>query len=199
MADYYITKILIPLNQHRAVAEEKPILIVNIDPSRVGVLVGARGEIKRKLENAFRVKLKINSSKGEVLVYAVDKISPLNLLKLRNIIQAIGYGFSPEKAFLLANEDYMLDVIDLKEKAKHRADMKRIKARIIGEDGRARRNLEELTEAHISVGDRYIAILGTYEQVRLARQAIEMLIKGRMHATVYKYIKREKRKYMFHT
>lgn len=175
--------------------KKKAVMIVNIDPSRIGVLIGTRGEIKKKIEETFKVKLKIDNRRGEVTVYADETVPPLELMKLRNIIQAIGYGFNPEKALLLLDENYMLDVIDLKEKAKSKSDLKRIKARIIGENGRARKSLEELTEAYISVHDRYVAIIGTYEQVKLAREAIEMLIEGRMHATVYKYIKREKRKY----
>jgi ribosomal RNA assembly protein len=40
------------------------------------------------------------------------------------------------------------------------------------------------------VGDRYVGILGAAEAVAVARDAILMLIEGKKHGTVYKYIQR---------
>jgi len=51
--------------------------------------------------------------------------------------------------------------------------------------------LEELTGTYISVYDHYVAIIGDYETANIAKKAVEMLVEGRMHSTVYKYIDRE--------
>ncbi len=116
-------------------------------------------------------------------------------MKAKNIIEAISYGFDYNDAQNLRSDDYTLEIIDLrdyinKDKSNH---INRIKARIIGEDGRAKRVLQELTDTNIVVGDKYIAILGLYENVKVAREAIEMLIRGRQHATVYRWIQNWKR------
>jgi ribosomal RNA assembly protein len=66
----------------------------------------------------------------------------------------------------------------------------RIKGRIIGENGRARKNIEEMTNTYISVYGNYVAIIGSYENANIAREAIMMLIEGRQHSTVYKYIEK---------
>jgi ribosomal RNA assembly protein len=50
-----------------------------------------------------------------------------------------------------------------------------------------------MTDTKIVVGDKYIAILGPYENVKAARSALEMLIKGRQHATVYRWIQNWRR------
>ncbi|MCS7099487.1 MAG: RNA-processing protein, partial [Sulfolobales archaeon] len=68
--------------------------------------------------------------------------------------------------------------------------LQRVKGRIIGEEGRARKTLEEMTGTYISVCRDYVAIIGDYTRAELARQAVEMLAQGRQHSTVYKFLDR---------
>jgi len=113
-------------------------------------------------------------------------------MRAQNIIRAIGYGFSPERAFRLLEEDQILEVVDVRQYVGDKPNhIKRVLGRVIGEEGKARRTLEELTGTYISVYDHYVAIIGDYETANIAKKAIEMLIEGRMHSTVYKYIDRE--------
>jgi len=46
------------------------------------------------------------------------------------------------------------------------------------------------------VGDHFVVMLGTYEQLPIARKAIELLIKGREHSTVYKYLNKAEEELM---
>jgi hypothetical protein len=59
---------------------------------------------------------------------------------------------------------------------------------IIGEKGRARRTLEEMTGTKIVVGKYHVAIIGSYERAMAAKRAVEMLAEGRQHGTVYRHI-----------
>ena len=65
--------------------------------------------------------------------------------------------------------------------------------RIIGRDGKTRRSFEEITQADISINEHAIGIIGNYDSVSLAREGVEMLIKGRQHATVYQLLKNRRR------
>ena len=56
-----------------------------------------------------------------------------------------------------------------------------------------RRMIEEMSGARLAIGDRHVAIVGDYEQVRVAREAVEMLIRGRQHRTVYDFLRRMRR------
>jgi ribosomal RNA assembly protein len=76
---------------------------------------------------------------------------------------------------------------------KSEADIKRVKGRIIGMNGKTRTIIEELTDAHVAVYGHTVAIIGTMDQVQVAREAIEMLIKGNMHGTVYRFLHRKRR------
>ena len=120
---------------------------------------------------------------------------PSMLFKAKDVITAIGRGFSPEHAFrLIRDEEAVLDILDLRAVfGKSEADIKRVKGRIIGMNGKTRMIIEELTETNIAVYGHTVGIVGTLEQVQVAREAIEMLIKGSMHATVYRFLHRKRR------
>ena len=45
----------------------------------------------------------------------------------------------------------------------------------------------------ISIYENYIAIIGDYEESTIAREAIEMLLRGAQHGTVYRYLERAHR------
>ena len=68
--------------------------------------------------------------------------------------------------------------------------LQRVKGRIIGEKGKARKTIEEMTGTYISIYDNYVAIIGDFETANIAKQAIEMLIQGRQHSTVYRFLER---------
>ena len=156
---------------------------------RIGVLIGQEGKVKKELMRRTRTRITIDSENGVVIIEPeAPDVPPINLLKARDFIRAIAFGFPPEKALRVLDEDQILVVIDLKQYVgPHPNHITRIKGRIIGEKGKARKNIEEMTGTYISVHDTYVAIIGDYESATAAREAIEMLIQGRQHSTVYKY------------
>ncbi|MEM1826367.1 MAG: KH domain-containing protein [Desulfurococcaceae archaeon] len=168
-------------------------LYEKIPLERIGVLIGHNGRVKNEIMDKTRTNITIDSTTGTVIIEPASlSTTALELMKARDIVKAIGYGFSPDRAFRLLDEEQVLLVIDLKQyigdKPNH---LQRIIGRIIGEEGRARRVLEEMTNTYISVYDTYIAIIGDYESANIAKKAIELLIEGRRHSTVYKYVERE--------
>lgn len=168
-------------------------LYEKIPVERIGVLLGHAGSVKKDIEEKTRTILTIDRETGTVIIEpAFPTTSALDLIKAQNIVRAIGYGFSPERAFRLLDEDQILEVIDVRQYVGDKPNhVKRVIGRVIGEEGRARRNLEELTGTYISVYEPYVAIIGDFETANIAKRAIEMLIEGRMHSTVYRYVDRE--------
>ena len=160
--------------------------LIRIPNDRVGVLIGKSGNVKSKIEESCYVSLEIDGDTGEVFIRTqgdVDKIQPF---KAMEIVTAIGRGFSPENAMTLLKGENALHVIDLREFAgKSNANVERIKGRIIGEGGRARRNMENLSGTHISVYGRTVSIIGDSSKLRLAVDAISSISSGSMHGAVY--------------
>jgi len=165
-----------------------------IPKDRVGVLVGPGGTVKSTIEEKLFVDLRIDSPSGTVEIgVKPDAPDPSGALQAKDIVRAIGRGFSPERAFRLFSEDNTLDIIDLHDFfGKNEAEIRRVDGRIIGREGKTRRILEELTGTAISVSGHTVSIIGGYEAVTMAKDALEKLIKGRQHGTVYKFLRRRR-------
>ena len=169
---------------------------IRIPKERVGVLIGPDGRTKKSIEEKLSVELQIDGEAGEVNILMKENAAdPSMLFKAKDVVTALGRGFSPEHAFrLIRDEEAVLDMLDLRAIfGKSEADIKRVKGRIIGMNGKTRTIIEELTDAHVAVYGHTVAIIGTMEQVQVAREAIEMLIKGSMHGTVYRFLHRKRR------
>jgi len=169
---------------------------IRIPKERVGVLIGPEGRTKKSIEEKLSIELQIDSETGDINVTMKENATdPSMLFKAKDVVTALGRGFSPEHAFrLIRDEEAVLDMLDLRAIfGKSEADIKRVKGRIIGMNGKTRTIIEELTDAHVAVYGHTVAIIGTMDQVQVAREAIEMLIKGNMHGTVYRFLHRKRR------
>jgi ribosomal RNA assembly protein len=171
------------------------IMRVRIPLERIGVLIGTSGRIKMTVESKFDVKIDVEGSVGEVSITLNSSSSdPVGLFRARDIILAIGRGFSPERAFKLFSEEATLVVIDLREIfGKSESDISRVKGRIIGRNGKARRLIEEMSGASICVYGHSVAIIGDQGQYVVAKEAIERLIRGDQHKSVYDFLQRKRR------
>ena len=169
---------------------------LKIPRERIGVLIGPNGEIKKYIERTLSVKLEIESETGGVKITLTENVEdPSLLFKAKDVVNAIGRGFSPELAFrLIRDEEAFLDIIDLRAIfGKSESDIRRVKGRIIGMEGKTRRIIEELTETNVCVYGYTVGLIGDIEQVQAAREAIQMLIRGSLHSTVYRFLHRKRR------
>jgi ribosomal RNA assembly protein len=174
----------------------KPNTFIKIPAERVGVLIGPEGKTKKLVEVKLAVELQIDSQSGNVTITMSEKAKdPSTLFRAKEVVTAIGRGFSPEHAFRLINdEEAVLDLIDLRVAfGKSESDIKRVKGRIIGMEGKTRRIIEELTDANVAVYGHTISIIGNIDQAQIAREAVEMLVRGSLHATVYRFLHRKRR------
>ncbi|MGD6808410.1 MAG: KH domain-containing protein [Candidatus Bathyarchaeia archaeon] len=168
---------------------------IRIPRERVGILVGPEGKTKAYIEERMKVNLAIDSEDGGVtIILGEGQDDPSMLLRAKDLVTAIGRGFAPEVAFrLIRNEDDVFDMVDLRLVfGRSEADIKRIKGRIIGAEGKTRRLIEELTEANVTVYGHTIGIIGSYEEADAARNAVQMIVEGCEHKTVYRYLQRKR-------
>lgn len=159
---------------------------------RIGVLIGKSGEVKKEIEKFAGVKININSRTGEVNISTESVTDPIIKLKLKNVINAILFGFTPEKAFKLFSDEYFFENISIKEFVKSSDHIRRLKARVIGTRGKSRYFIEKYSGAYISVYGHYVSIIGNTNSVQIAKTAVIMLLKGSEHSTVYRFLQREK-------
>ncbi len=165
-------------------------LYARIPMERLGVLIGTDGQTKKRLEELTGIKLGVDSATGEVSIDETPCEDPTMGLKTRDVIQAIGRGFSEDKAMKLLDEDAFLRIFDIKDFAHSSGRMRELKGRVIGSRGKTRNLIEELTGASVSVYGHTVAIIGNLLQLDIASRAVEMLLQGSEHATVYRYLER---------
>lgn len=169
---------------------------IKIPKERVGALIGPDGHVKQNIEKRLSVELQVDSQSGDIIaVLNPEAEDPSVLFRVKDVVTAIGRGFSPERAYrLLEDEDAMLEVLDLRDVVgRSESDLKRLKGRIIGKEGKTRRIIEELTEAEVSVYGHTVSIIGNVDQTEVARKAIQMLIKGSQHSTVHQFLHKKRR------
>ena len=169
---------------------------VRIPKERIGVLLGPEGKVKQYIEENLTVSLEVDSEQGDVSIVVSEKAEdPSVLFRARDLVTAIGRGFAPEHAFrLIRDETAIFDVVNLREIfGRSESDIKRVKGRIIGMEGKTRRIIEELSGANIVVYGYTVGIIGTFEQANIARTAVKMIIDGCQHHSVYKYLAKSRR------
>ncbi|HEB37094.1 MAG TPA: RNA-processing protein [Thermoplasmatales archaeon] len=171
---------------------------VKIPKERIGVLIGHDGKVKREIEKRSNTRLQIDSKLGEVQIDDSTIDDPLLALKIENIVRAIGRGFSPEHAFALFSDDAYFLLFDLRDYVgKKDTHMRRVKARIIGRNGRTKRILENMTDSFISVYGHTVCVITDMLYLDVIKTAIEMIISGSKHDTVYRYLQRKKKEIEF--
>jgi ribosomal RNA assembly protein len=169
--------------------------LLRIPNDRIAVLIGKSGNVKSKIEQLCYVTLDIDGETGEVFIKTVGNVDRIQPFKAMEIVTAIGRGFSPEHAMNLLKGENALHVIDLRDFAgKSNTNIERIKGRIIGEGGKARKNLENLTGTFISVYGKTVSIIGDTSKLRLVVDAISSISSGSMHGAVYTKLEAANRK-----
>ncbi len=156
-------------------------IFVSIPNERKAILIGKDGTTKIKLEKKTGTKITVAD---EVAIEGDWETE----VRAAEVVKAIGRGFSPSKALSLTRKDIFLDVISLKGSPN---TIKRLMARVIGTSGKAKANIERFCGVSISVYGKTVSIIGTESRTRTARTAVEMILAGRMHNYVWRYLEGE--------
>lgn len=164
-------------------------LYVKIPMKRVGVLIGEKGETKKKLEEMTGVEITVDSEKGEVTINEEHAEDPSNALRVKDVVKAIGRGFSEKRAFRLLEDDIFLKLFDIRDYVgKNPKRVRQVRARLIGTGGKTRRLVEELTGVDVSIYGNTVGLVGDIVQLGIAERAVEMLLEGSKHAAVYRFM-----------
>jgi len=129
----------------------------------------------------LKVKIDVNGRRVSVKSVAGKEVDEYFAVK---VLEALDYPFLIDDVLLLAKEEYLMEVLDIKNFTK-RKNLEVIKARIIGRGGKTLDVLYNLTDCVVVVQDNDVAILGKAEDVHDATQAVISLIQGSKQGNVY--------------
>ena len=170
-------------------------LLARIAKDRIGVLIGKGGGTKRALEEEAGCQLHIDSDSGEISAEWNDESDPIIRLKMPDLIRAIGRGMSPQRAIQLLDDNVHLRMYDIREWVGRQPNqIRRMRGRVIGREGRIRELVEELSGVEIVVYRSTILVVGDIESLAVGSAAVERLLGGAEHGTVLKFLEKEKRR-----
>jgi len=163
---------------------------LKVPKKRIAILIGKGGETKRMLHEKSGCKsLKIDSNTGDITISWGEPgtFDPLMMMKLPDVVKAIGRGMNPKKAISLLDDDMLFELIELKSFVGKKANQqRRIRSRIIGSEGKIRKKIESLTNSEITVYGGTIVIIGDDLGLPMASDAIRNLLSGAEHGPVLK-------------
>lgn len=142
---------------------------------------------KKKLESELKIKI---TNKGKNVFISGKPEDEFIALK---VMEAINLGFSTERALLLKNPEILLQIINIKNATK-KHNLEAIRARIIGTKGKTLKTVNNLTNCLISLKDNQVGIIGDYEYIADAIQAMTSLARGSKQSHVYSRLERQKKK-----
>jgi ribosomal RNA assembly protein len=132
-----------------------------------------------------KVKVKISFGKDRVNVDGKE----LDEYMVSQIIRAVDFGFDVEDALLLLNSDFVLEFIDVKSHTR-RKNLKDVRARLIGTNGKAKKTIENLTGAVVVISENTVGVIVDATHLDTTIQGIECLIQGSKHGNVFSYIEK---------
>jgi len=133
-----------------------------------------------------KTKVRVRFGKGQVTLKGPE----LEEYLVEQIVRAIDFGFYYDDALLLLNEDFVLEFVEVKEHTR-RKNLKDVRARIIGTEGKAKRTIEKLTGAVIVINENDVGVIVDSEHLDCTIQAIESLIQGAKHGNVFAYLEKQ--------
>ncbi|MCC5994194.1 MAG: KH domain-containing protein [Candidatus Aenigmarchaeota archaeon] len=147
--------------------------------------------LRRKKEWIERIEklsnCKISIEDQEAVIEGED---PLIILRVKEVFRALNRGFDLDSALYLLDENYFLEIIDVKEYGKTRERQLQLKGRVIGRKGSIKKMIEEKTNTKICIHGKTISIIGRWENLQVAKRAIEMLLEGKMHSSVQRFLEK---------
>jgi ribosomal RNA assembly protein len=165
-----------------------PLFYVRIPENRIGVLIGPNGSTKELIERNGKSKITIDSESGDVQIAYED---PFLGLKCRDVVTAIGRGFSPLNAMKLYDSNTYIYVMNINDFARDKKNhLRRIRARVIGTNGKTKKFIEKETNTILSIYGSTVSVIGTLEMVEIVKESLTLLMRGSEHNTIYRLIDR---------
>ncbi|MBR9706776.1 hypothetical protein GOV14_07100 [Candidatus Pacearchaeota archaeon] len=142
---------------------------------------------KKELEKKLDIKI---TNRGKNLFVEGEADNEFTAMQ---VMEAINCNFSVQRALSLNEDNIILQKINIKDITK-RNDLERVRARIIGTQGKTLKTLNNLTECSISINNNRVGIIGPAQEIEDAVDALTSIINGSKQSNIYSRLEK-RRKY----
>eukprot|EP00386_Alphamonas_edax_P007054 GDKI01023168.1.p1 GENE.GDKI01023168.1~~GDKI01023168.1.p1 ORF type:complete len:288 (-),score=90.12 GDKI01023168.1:468-1292(-) len=173
----------------KALVKIRRILVPN---HRYTPLRAAWMEILQPLVEHMKLQVRMNTKRRCVEVKTSPETKDIGALqKAADFLRAYMLGFDVQDAIaLLRLDDLFLESFEVKDVKRLAGDhLSRCIGRISGKDGKTKYAVENATRTRIVLADSRIHILGSFHNIRFARDAICSLILGSPPGKVYNHLR----------
>jgi len=147
-------------------------------------------ELKSRLEYLVKIKLKVDKLENTVQLEGEDG---LDVLKCSQVVRAFGRGFDADACLNLLDDEYKLEIISIAEHAgKSKQRLITLRGRLIGTGGKTKALIENATGVKLAIYGKTVAIIGRWDRIPVASQAVGMILRGSKHNSVYKFLEEQK-------
>ncbi len=161
-------------------------------PHRLTPLRSSWDNIVTPVVKHMKLQIRFNTKSRSVEIReSVHTDDPSAIQKAADYVQAFFLGFEVQDAVaLLRLDDLYVDSFEIRDvKMLHGDHLSRAIGRIAGQEGKTRFAIENATKTRIIVADQRIHILGSFSNIKTARNAICALILGAPPGKVYNQMK----------
>ena len=180
------------LDTAKQLIDKSEIRRVNIPKHRLSPLKTYWEKIVSLLVEKLQLLVRMNVKRKCVELKASPSMEDkLNLQRGADFIKAFSLGFELNDAVaLLRLDDLYIDSFEIKDvKNLHGDNLSRAIGRIVGDKGKTKNAIENSTKTRIVVADSKIHILGSFSNIKFAKNAICSLILGSPANKIYSQLR----------
>nr|WCZ58398.1 RNA-binding protein PNO1 [Paratrimastix eleionoma] len=148
-------------------------------------------ELVTPIVQQLKLQIKMNLPKRTILIRTSPETTEASALqKAADFVQAVVMGFDVNDALALVRlDDLYIDSFDVQDVKNLQGDhLSRAIGRIAGRDGGVKFAIENATKTRIVLEDNHCHILGSFNHIHMARDAICSLIMGSPPSRVYGHL-----------
>lgn len=164
---------------------------VVISPHRLTPLRQHWLKIYEPLVDQLQLLVRFNTRTKCVELKTTPETASTHMQKALDFLGAFNYGFEIDDCMaLLRLDDLFVESFEIKDVKTLQGDhLSRAIGRIAGKDGKTKFAIENTTRTRVVLADSKIHILGSFQNIRLARDAICNLILGSPPGKVYSQLR----------